>query len=106
MRQVEALLQDPATTLTITQRDNLMLAAMRDVYNEVRNLSDKLSSIDDLRRRVENLERKSIILWAEKHPKTAALLGAAVLTLINLWFVSDFRKAILVWMGLPPDLLP
>jgi hypothetical protein len=59
-----------------------------------------------LKTRIDTLERKSIILFIQKNPKTAAVIIVAIFVILNAWFVSDFRESILQLLGLPKDLIP
>lgn len=96
--QIDAILAENGS-ISEKSRNRLLLMAMREILEQVKQIKDH-------DKRIETLERKSIILWAEKHPKAAAVILASSLIVINLWFISDFRKFLLVVIGLPPDLIP
>lgn len=104
--KITEILDDEDVKLTIQQRDGILLAAMRDIYKRVNELDAKLDRMFMLEKRIEALENKSIVLWAERHPKAAVFVGVLVFSVLNMWFVSDFRQAVLIWLGMSPSLLP
>lgn len=103
--QISAILEENGT-VTEKTRNRLLLMAVREILEKVEQIDSLDASSKAQDKRIEVLERKSIILWAEKHPKAAAVILVCSLIAINLWFVSDFRKFLLVIVGLPPDLIP
>ena len=106
-REISEMLEsDVESRLTLQQRDRLLLAAMSDLHKEIVSMDQRFEKLFELDKRVARLEEKSIVLWAEKHPKLALTLLAVFLALLNMWFVSDFRKAILAALGLPTELAP
>lgn len=44
--------------------------------------------------------------FIQQNPRTAGILFAVILVTINLWFVSGFRRPLLIWLGIPSDLVP
>ena len=80
-------------------KDRLMLAGIRELFYLVKPIRDH-------ERRISDLERKSLANLIEKHPKLALTTVVFILVLINLWFVSDFRKATLLILGFSPELVP
>jgi hypothetical protein len=80
-------------------RDRLLLACMLEIYQATR-------SLPEIQRRVERLESRSLLLLAEKHPKTAISVGVLLLVLSNLWMLGDVRRVILPLVGLPANLVP
>lgn len=89
--------------ITAQARDEFMLGMLADIYE----LLDKLAGEQtNQEKRVKKLEDTSIVLFAMRHPKVAIMMFIILMTLLNVWFVSDFRHVFLAWLGLPPDLLP
>lgn len=43
--------------------------------------------------------------FISKHPKMTMTIVLLIFIVLNLWFISDTRKVILVLMGFPPNLL-
>ncbi len=80
-------------------RDRLLLACMLEIYRATQ-------SLPDIQRRVERLESRSLLLIAEKHPKTAISIVVFLLVLSNLWMLGDVRRVILPLIGLPANLVP
>lgn len=82
-----------------TVRDRLILACIAEIYRATLVLPD-------IQRRIEQLERRSILLWAERHPKAALSLLAVLLFLLNLGILNDLRRLLFSLSGLPMDLIP
>jgi len=72
----------------------------------LRNIGRDIEELKGLKPRVTALERVSIIMFMQLHPKWTAFIIVAIFMLLNAWFVSDFRHTILQVLGLPKDLLP
>jgi hypothetical protein len=51
----------------------------------------------ELEKRVTNLENKNIIMWAGKYKWLAALYSFILFIAMNAWFVSGFRKPMLIF---------
>ena len=85
-----------------------MDTATREKYTilMLKQIGRDISKLTMVIRRVENLERYSIVLFCQKNPKTASIIAVLILILINFWFISDLRKFFLQLVGLPADLLP
>lgn len=64
----------------------------------IREHTQQLSSLDE---RVKILEDNSLILLIKAHPKIASSIALFLFAFFNLWFISDFRRPILEWMGFP-----
>lgn len=80
-------------------RDRLILLCISEIYRATQTLPD-------IRRRVERLENRSLLLLAEKHPKAALSLLTLFFLLMNLWMIGDVRRLILPLLGLPADWMP
>jgi hypothetical protein len=80
-------------------RDRLILACVAEIYRATQVLPD-------IQRRIEQLERRSILLWAERHPKAALSLLATLLFLLNLGVFNDLRRLFFALTGFPSDLIP
>lgn len=65
-----------------------------------------ISKLTTMNKRIEKLERYSIILFCQRHPKAAAIIAVLILVIINSWLVKDFRKFFLQMLGLPGELVP
>ena len=72
----------------------------------LREIGRDLEQVKGLEKRVETLERNSIIRFIKDNPKTSSFIIFLIFIAFNAWFVSDFRKTILVVLGLPEDLIP
>jgi hypothetical protein len=103
--KIEELLED-CGELSLRQRDQILLAAMRDLHREILEIDRKVDELVALKERVVKLEEKSILMLIEKHPKAASFIIGIILLLVNLWFISDYRRAILKLLGLPTELAP
>jgi len=81
------------------ERDRLLLAGLGA-------LDRRLTRLCKLQDRIESLERVSIGMWVREHPKFFMSLVVVFFVVLNLWFISDFRKALLPLMGFSPDIIP
>ncbi len=83
-------------TLTETQRKKLMLMTIREVYNNT-------LCIPSITKRVEQLEQKSIWMWAERHPKASTFIGATLFTVTFIVFTAlsqiGINEVIKKWLG-------
>ncbi|MCS6908626.1 MAG: hypothetical protein RML93_12205 [Anaerolineales bacterium] len=98
LEEINALLSENGR-IRQTVRDRLILACIAEIYRATQVLPD-------IQRRIEQLERRSILLWAERHPKAALTLLAILLFLLNLGTFTDLRRLLFGLVGLPPDLTP
>jgi hypothetical protein len=98
LEEINALLNEDGK-MRQSVRDRLMLMCIAEIYRAVQ-------SLPDIQRRVERLESRSILLFAEKHPRAAISLTALFFIVVNLWMLADVRRVILGLFGLPADLLP
>lgn len=85
-----------------------MLVAMADIYEKLEELQ---TSVDNLSKRVEKIEETTVenpsITWLLRFKTWPTITVIMVIFIfLSLWFVSDFRKAILPLFGLPPDIVP
>lgn len=98
LEEINALLSENGR-IRQTVRDRLILACVAEIYRATQVLPD-------IQRRIEQLERRSLLLWAERHPKAALTLLAALLFLLNLGVLNNLRRLLFGWLGLPLDLIP
>lgn len=95
------LTSEDYTSLTLTQRDILLLAAIKDVYDALKPLPAEVKTITE---RVERLERRNVVMFAERHPKAAIFIAGIVLLLGSLW--QTISPVILAMLGLPTMPVP
>ncbi len=95
LQEIQALTRE-GEQLSPVVRDRLILKTMEEVLRRMDNFDEKL----------EGIEKSSIGLWFSRNPKLGTIVISIGLLLLNLWFVSDFRKPVLAALGLPPDLFP
>jgi hypothetical protein len=98
LEEINALLNENGR-IRQTVRDRLILACIAEIYRATQ-------ALPDIQRRIEQLERRSILLWAERHPKAALTLLAVFLFLINLSAFNDLRRLFFALLGLPLELTP
>lgn len=88
---------DENGTLTESSRKRLMLMAITEVYNNTQCLPEMKKSI-------EILERKSIVIQAQKHPKIATTLIVSglifIMMLFTIWTNIGIEAAVLSLLGL------
>lgn len=106
-------------TIPPALRDQMMLALLVSLNRKTGDLQSAIQGIDaannakisalrnEMRSEFAFLRSRCIMCWIEKHPKLAAFLAVVLLSAVNMWFVSGFRKPVLAWLlGVPPDLIP
>jgi hypothetical protein len=98
LEEINALLSENGR-IRQTVRDRLILACIAEIYRATQ-------ALPDIQRRIERLERRSIWLWAERHPKAALSVLAALLFLFNLSAFNDLRRFFFALLGLPTNLIP
>ena len=75
----------------------LMVEMHTAIIEQGDQISDNIKNIELTRLRIDSLERKSIICWAERHPKLAVFLVSLVLILGT---VIDLRVVIAKALGI------
>lgn len=92
--------------LTLQVRDAILLAGMQDLKSAFEKIDDTLTKrVAEIEKRLDPLERKNLIIWAEKHPKAAlTVTGALILIAMFLHEISPFLRPLLRWFGLPVEL--
>lgn len=98
LEEINALLSEDGR-IRQTVRDRLILACIAEIYRATQ-------ALPEIQRRLEQLERRSLWLWAERHPKAALTLLAVLLFLLNVGVVNDLRRLLFAYLGLPLDSLP
>jgi hypothetical protein len=92
------------------------LCGYREQYRDEREkqndmLADVKRSLDALSATVLEANKLRFNLavqageFVRNHPRISLAIVVGGLVLANFWFVSDFRRVILMWAGLPPDLV-
>lgn len=88
---------DENGTLTESTRKRLMLMVMTETYNNT-------LCLPELKDKVTNLERKSLIIQAQKHPKIATTLVVAgllfIFALFTIWMEIGISAAVSSVLGL------
>jgi hypothetical protein len=84
-------------SLTETSRKKLMLMVMTETYNNT-------LCLPELKNKVTNLERKSIVIQAQNHPKITTILVVAglvfIMILFTIWTKTGVDGAVLSLLGL------
>lgn len=84
-------------TLSESTRKHLMLMALTEVYNNTLCLPEMKDKIDIL-------ERKSIVIQAQKHPKIATMFIVSslifIMMLFTIWTSTGISEALLSLLGL------
>lgn len=90
---------------TLTREGEKLSPEVRDRLI-LRTLGSVLERLNEVDAKQEALEKTSIGLWVRNNPKMATTVIGIGFILLNLWFVSDFRKPVMTALGLPSDLIP
>lgn len=86
-------------------RDRLVLESLENLQTLIVMLFEDLHNSLPVSADIEILKKHDIIGWVTNNKILAALLFMLFLIMLNAWFVSDFRKPLLILLGLPPDLI-
>lgn len=93
IQEIKDLLAEPGAIKQQTAL-RLTLGISAQIYDL---LHQKITEIEDLKKRVKAVEDSSIILWASNHPKLTIFIVSLYLVLSA---VVDFRAAIAKALGL------
>jgi hypothetical protein len=88
IKEVKALLADEGAIKTPTAL-RLTLQLMSDMYDKLDN-QGKASEL--LCKRVDAIEKSSIVLWVQKHPKASAFIALVYLSLVTFVDVQAFAE--------------
>lgn len=84
-------------SLTESTRKHLMLMAITEVYNNTQCLPE-------IKKNIDILERKSIVIQAQKHPKIATMFIISglifIMMLFTIWTSTGIDEALLSLLGL------
>jgi hypothetical protein len=90
IREIKSLLAEAGTIKTPTAL-RLTLQLMTDIYEKQ---VEEIGERKKLDRRVETIEKTSIVIWMQKHPKATALLVLSYFSLVA--FVD--MQALVEWI--------
>ncbi len=83
----------------------MMAEEFRALNTIVENQNEQTAILREQQRRIENLERKNIVMFIESHPKVAFLYTIGVIVVVNLIPLNFLRQILFLKLGIP-DLLP
>ena len=101
--------------LTPEQRERFTMLTLAQLGRDIKELKQIKEDVKRIKAggshkeimlRLEILERYSIFMFAQRHPKWAIVIVILFLIFLNAWFVSGFRQAIFQLLGFPIDLIP
>lgn len=92
-----------------------MYEGMKTVINgqkDTHDLSEKIEAIDDklegLKKTLEETKRNPMVRlgqFMKDHPKWAWTAASILFLIFNLWFIPGFRRAILILLHVPPEII-
>ena len=74
----------------------ITFVVLKTIYVDVRQLREEVK-----KNPLYNLGN-----FIRTNPRTFGILVAVVFIVINMWFVSGWRRPLLLWLGLPEELIP
>lgn len=74
----------------------ITFVVLKTIYEDVRELREEVKVNP-----IYNLGN-----FIRANPRTFAILLAILFIVINAWFVSGWRRPLLIWLGLPEELIP
>lgn len=92
--------------LKLQDRDAILLGGLRDLRESFDHLSETITDdVAEIKKEIDLLKRKNIILWVEKHPRAAiTIVGAVILIFMFAHEISPLLQPLLEWLGLPVGL--
>jgi hypothetical protein len=95
----------------LSQRDSapeetrLILTLMIGVYDRIDYVLIRQEKVETKVERIYTSITQRLSRFVETNPKVALGMAIVAFLALSLFWVSDTRRWILVWLGLPPDLL-
>ena len=105
LEEFQDILDDDDIKIPPKATNRLLLAGILSLKNQVTDLKqtqiDCAKSIADAMKPIK--KNPSIILgeFIQIHPKTAVSIFIVGLLLSNIWFIDEFRIAVLTWLKVP-----
>lgn len=107
LKKADEFLQEEKTISTRTGL-RLLIEMMAEEFRAldamIENHNSQTKLLLDQQKRLDNLERKSIVLFIEKNPKTAFLFTIGIIVVSNLLPISYLRKILFLKLGIPDPL--
>ena len=111
-----------ADKIPTTTALRLLMAATAEMYEGMKtviegqkgthDLSKKIEAIDEklegLNKTLEETKRNPMVRFGQfikDHPKWAWTAGSVLFLIFNLWFIPGFRRAVLILLRLPPEIV-
>lgn len=108
--QTSMIMNDINDTFLSNELDRLINVAKESGDDESRITFVVLKTIYEdvrqLRTQVNSNPFYSLGNFIRSNPRTFAILLAIVFIILNAWFVSGWRRPLLIWLGIPEELIP
>jgi hypothetical protein len=107
--EVRAILQGAARTIPQAHVNRIVLAMLDDIRKKQTEI---INAQGEHAKRIKELEDKSLVMFAQRRPAVAVGMGMVLLTLLNAWFVSSWRRPLvqiigeIVGLDIPEELIP
>lgn len=86
-----------------------MQTSLTSKIAEVENrIADVGTDLFNVKTDIENLKKNPSLLlgnFAKEHPRWSAFTVVLIFIFLNLWFVSGFRRAVLILLHVPPEII-
>jgi hypothetical protein len=107
--EVRAILQGPSRTIPQAHVNRIVLAMLDDIRKKQTEI---INAQGEHAKRIKELEDKSVVMFAQRRPAVAVGVGLGLLTLLNAWFVSGWRRPFVQFVGglagldIPEEFIP
>lgn len=103
--------------LQVQAETSEVIVGMQEEKNTAKEERKELTdSIEDIHKELQDLNKKleksvfgnplvKIGTFIEENPKIAAFFFTLFVIVMNLWFVSGFRRAVLLFLHVPPEIV-
>jgi hypothetical protein len=105
LEELQDILNDDNVKIPSIATNRLLLAGILSLKNQVSELNQtQLDCADAIKKALEPVKKNPAFILGEfiyNHPKASVAILAFFLFLSNIWFIDDFRIAVLTWLKVP-----
>lgn len=79
--------------------------AVEELSNKVESVSSKVTLIHNDIEKIKKNPMTEMGRFIQDRPKLAAAVGIILFMIMNLWFISGFRRAAMIGLGFPMEIV-
>lgn len=79
--------------------------AVEELSNKVESVSSKVTLIHKDIEKIKKNPMTEMGRFIQDRPKLAAMVGFILFIIMNLWFISGFRRAAMIGLGFPMEIV-